>query len=149
MRQDDPLWSELHAGVLTSRLLLGVLGMAEGRAAAALGLQPGVASHGKAVYAAHALQEAEAVAAAAAACTTADDAPVRAANARATIDACNSGAFVGGDAGKAGETGPGHVSPARCEQPLIYSASRDRPYRLANGGADGATQVAGEGGRGD
>jgi hypothetical protein len=23
---------------------------------------------------------------------------------------------------------------------LIYSASRDRPYRLANGGADGATQ---------
>lgn len=43
VRQDDPLWSELHAGVLTSRLLLGILGFSEPRAAKALGLPAGMA----------------------------------------------------------------------------------------------------------
>jgi hypothetical protein len=83
VRQDDQLWSDLHAGVLTSRNLLAVLGITEGRASAALGLQPGMASHRKALHACHALQHGEAVSAAAAA-RGVNDARVRAANAAAT-----------------------------------------------------------------
>lgn len=49
VRQDDPLWSELHAGVITSRHLLGALGLCEPRAAAELGLSPAMAGHGQAL----------------------------------------------------------------------------------------------------
>ena len=38
VRQDDPLWDELHKGVLTSRHLLSALGMREPRAAAVCGI---------------------------------------------------------------------------------------------------------------
>eukprot|EP00965_Chrysotila_dentata_P215852 6189039-Pleurochrysis_carterae.AAC.2 len=42
VRQDDPLWDELHDGVLTSRFLSAVLGFREPRAAAHLGLPRGM-----------------------------------------------------------------------------------------------------------
>lgn len=42
VRQDDPLWDELHRGVLTSRHLLSSLGLREPRAAKLLGLGKGM-----------------------------------------------------------------------------------------------------------
>jgi len=56
VRQDDPLWDALHAGVLTSRSLLGVLGMCEAESAALLGLHPAMASRGAALSAWASLQ---------------------------------------------------------------------------------------------
>ena len=46
VRQDDPLWDELHEGVLTSRHLLSALGMRENKAAAMCGLPRGVVQPG-------------------------------------------------------------------------------------------------------
>ena len=46
VRQDDPLWDELHDGVLTSRHLLAALGMREPRAARASGLPRAVVQPG-------------------------------------------------------------------------------------------------------
>ena len=46
VRQDEPLWDELHDGVLTSRYLLGALGMREPEAARALGLPRAVIQPG-------------------------------------------------------------------------------------------------------
>ena len=46
VRQDDPLWVELHEGVFTSRYLLAALGFKEPRAVRALGLLPSLAQPG-------------------------------------------------------------------------------------------------------
>ena len=38
VRQDEPLWDDLHEGVITSRHLLAILGFREARSARVLGL---------------------------------------------------------------------------------------------------------------
>lgn len=60
VRQDDPLWEELHEGVLTSRHVLGALGMCEERAAAALNLSASFIGRRPAQSAWRALQRAPA-----------------------------------------------------------------------------------------
>lgn len=56
IRQDEPLWDELHDGVLTSRYLLGALGMREPQAARILGLPRAVVQPGAIAASWHALR---------------------------------------------------------------------------------------------
>ena len=46
VRQDEPLWDDLHEGVITSRHLLGILGFREARSARVLGLGKGLVDAG-------------------------------------------------------------------------------------------------------
>jgi len=93
VRQDDPLWSELHAGVLTSRNVMGALGFCEARAARQLGLQPGMASGRKAESAFWALQEPPPAGCGPPSDPTDADSALNALNAKATT-AYNEGLFI-------------------------------------------------------
>ncbi|PRW39169.1 Restriction endonuclease type II-like [Chlorella sorokiniana] len=53
VRQDDPLWDQLHAGVLTTGLVRGALGLYEKTTAKKLGIPSGRSGHGELLKAYH------------------------------------------------------------------------------------------------